>query len=59
MSMQTLEKAVLAEARIVTGNKKLKTKDIMEWSTGEIVAQLGEKLYHLPGLSVNIAIAEN
>ncbi len=58
MSMQTLERAVLAEARTVTGNKKLRMKDIMEWSTAEIEPQAGEKVYQLPELKVNIAIVE-
>lgn len=57
--MQSLEKAVLAEAKTVTGNSKLRMKDIMEWSTGKIEAQAGEKLYFLPELQINIAIKEN
>ncbi len=56
--MQSLEREILVEAKEVTGNKKLRTKDIMEWSTGEIKAQPGEKLYRLPKLAINIAIVE-
>ena len=56
MSMRQLEKEILIEAKIVTGNKKLRQKDIMEWSSGEVKAQTGEKIYFLPGLNVNIAI---
>jgi len=56
MSEQSLERAVLAEAKEVTGNKKLKMKDIMEWSTGEVNAQDGEKLYWLPVLGVSVAV---
>ena len=58
MSMQSLERAVLAEAKKVTGNKKLRMKDIMEWRSGEIKAQEGEKLYCLPTLKINIAVKE-
>lgn len=58
MSTQSLERAILAEAKEVTGNKKLRMKDIMEWSTGEIKAQADEKLYWLPDLAVNIAVKE-
>lgn len=58
MSMQSLEREVLAEAKEVTGNKKLRMKDIMEWSTGEVKAQSGEKLYRLPKLAINIAVKE-
>jgi len=56
--MQSLERAILAEAKEVVSNKKLRMKDIMEWSTGEIVAQPGEKLYYLPRMGVNIAVKE-
>ena len=56
MGMKELERAVLAEAKIVTGNKKLRMKDIMEWSTGEVKQEEGEKLYRLPELAVNIAV---
>lgn len=59
MSMQSLERAILAEAKIVTGNKKLKMKDIMEWRTAKIVAQAGEKLYRLPELGINIAVKDD
>ena len=56
MSMRTLETAILAEAKKVTGNKKLQMKDIMEWRTSEVKAQEGETLYRLPELGVNIAV---
>jgi len=56
MGMRQLEAAVLAEAKIATCDKKLRMKDIMEWSTGEIKPQEGEKLYRLPILGVNVAI---
>lgn len=52
MSFATLERAVLAELRQVTKNSKLRLKDIMEWSTGEVKAQEGETLYFLPDLKV-------
>ena len=55
MSMATLEKAVLEELRKVTGNNKLRKKDIMEWSTGEVKSQADEDLAHLPELGVNVA----
>lgn len=56
MGMRQLEAAILAEAKVVTNNKNLKMKDIMKWSTGDIVLQPGEKLYHLPELVINIAV---
>ncbi len=59
MSIQSLERAVLAEAKKVTGNNKLRMKDILEWSTGDIVPQPGEKLHRLPELAINIAVKDS
>ena len=56
MGMAEIEREILAEARTVTGNAKLKMKDIMEWSTCDVKAEEGETLYVLPGLSINIAV---
>ncbi|KKK81615.1 hypothetical protein LCGC14_2811660 [marine sediment metagenome] len=56
MTMASFERVILAEARIKTGNSKLKMKDIMEWSTGDIEAQEGKVLYHLSEVNVNIAV---
>jgi hypothetical protein len=36
MSMATLERAILANAKVVFKNPKLRMKDILEWSSGEI-----------------------
>jgi hypothetical protein len=56
MSMATLETAILAEARAVFNNRKLRKKDILEWSTGTIKAVDGEVQATLPVLKVNVAI---
>lgn len=56
MGMRQLEAAILAKAKIVIGKKNLKMKDIMEWSTGEIKPEEGEKRYRLPKTGVNIAV---
>lgn len=60
MSMASLEKAILAELKIVAGKPKLKMKNIMEWSTGEIevLETSGETLVRLPELGVNVAYKE-
>ena len=55
MSMASLEREIWAELKKVTGNNKLKIKDIMEWSTGKIEAQGEENLIHLPNLKVSVA----
>ena len=56
MTMQTLERAILAEAKKVTGNQKLKMKDIMEWSSGEIKEFPEEEQFLLPELGINISV---
>lgn len=55
MSMRDLERVIWAELKVVTGNSKIRLKDIMEWSTGPIEAENGEKLIHLPDMNVNVA----
>jgi hypothetical protein len=39
MSMATLERAILAGAKRILKNTKLKHADILEWSTGEVKAK--------------------
>jgi hypothetical protein len=56
MSMKSLEAAILAELRVVANNKKLRQKDIMEWSTGTVKAEEGETLYFLPMLKVHVSV---
>jgi hypothetical protein len=56
MSMRALETAILAEARIITGQKGLRMKDILEWSTGHIELREEEETYRLPDIGVNISI---
>lgn len=56
MGMRELERGILHEARIVTGIKSLKVKDLLEWSTGAVKKVAGETIYYLPDVGVNIAI---
>ena len=56
MSMRDFEREILAEAKSVTGNKKLRMKDILEWTTGEIKPRDDEKIIRLPTALVGIAI---
>jgi len=58
MGMRQLETAILTEAKIITGSKKLRQKDIMEWSTGEIKIEPGEKSYFLLNLHIYIAVKQ-
>jgi hypothetical protein len=56
MGMKEIERAILWELIEVSKNKKLKIKDIMEWSTGEIKPQEGEVLHYLPVLKIYCCI---
>ena len=58
MGITAIEKVILSDLKTVTKNDKLRLKDIMEWSTGMIKAQEGEKLYFLPDLRINVAVKE-
>jgi hypothetical protein len=55
--MATLERAVLASAKVVLKNPKLKLAGILEWSTGEIKAQNeNEVVVRVPDPGVNICV---
>jgi len=58
--MNKMDRAILDELKTVSGNKKIRNKDIMEWSTSEEVVkkklQEGEKYYHLPSLGIHVAV---
>lgn len=56
MSMATLERAILAGAKLVFKNPKLRMKDILEWSTGRVEAQDGEVAAYVPDPGINVAI---
>ena len=56
MGIREINAAILRELRIVAKNSKIRQKDIMEWSSGEIKAHEGEKLYVLPDLKINVAV---
>ncbi|HUW35248.1 MAG TPA: hypothetical protein VM223_26865 [Planctomycetota bacterium] len=61
MSMQTLEREILAEAKVVFNNPKLRLKDILQWSSSEKVVkdnlQAGEVMASLP-IGVWICVAK-
>jgi len=56
MSLATLERAILAGARVVFKNPKLRLKDIQEWQTTEIEAYTGEVVAHVKDPGVYVAI---
>lgn len=56
MGMRQWEAMILQEARKVTGSRKLRQRDIMEWSTGKIKENVHERRFWLPENRVNIAV---
>ena len=59
MSMASLEREVLHDLQVATGNQKLRMKHVMEWSTGRIKAQEGETIITLPsGINVCYVLPE-
>lgn len=58
MGIHEVESAITAEARVVLNNRKLRVKDLNEWSTGELKAGEGEVVIKLPELKVNVCVAK-
>lgn len=56
MSMATLERAVLSGAQSVLHNPKLKKKDILEWSTGDVKAGDGEVVVYVSDPGCNVCV---
>jgi hypothetical protein len=56
MSMRSLESAICAELREVTGIRTIRVKDLQEWSSGKVDPREGEKVYTLPILGINVAV---
>jgi len=52
MSVQGLERAIVAEARLVLKNPKVRLKDLMEWRTVEVKPHDGEVAIRLPNSGV-------
>ncbi len=56
MSMRSFEALILKELRLVAKDPKIRQKDIMEWSTGDVKVMEGEVHYFLPDCSVNVSV---
>lgn len=62
MSLQTLEKKIWNEAKVVFNNPKLRLKDLLEWSTSEEAVkrnlQDGDVIAQMPETQVWVAISK-
>lgn len=57
MSFATLERAILANAKVFFKNPKLRLKDLQEWSTGKIEPESAEEIVaFIPDPGVYVAI---
>lgn len=60
MALLPIEREILAELRHITGRKKLKEKDLLEWSTDQSILagnlRDGEVMVHCPLSQVWAAI---
>ena len=57
MSIQDVEKAVWKEAKVVFNNPKLRLKDILEWSTGNVKAETAQEVVaKLPDMGVSVCV---
>ena len=54
--MDKIDRAILAEVRIVKNDPSIQNKEVMEWSTGAIKPHEGEEILQLPRLGVNVAL---
>lgn len=58
MSMTAFERRILSELKIVTGNNKLREKDMLDWRIGNFAPQAGEKIVKLPRAGVVVVIPD-
>jgi len=63
MSMASLEREIVQKARIALNNPKLRTKDLLEWSTSEAAVKKNQRpeevTIHLPDPGVWICVAKS
>ncbi len=57
MTLRDMEKAIWQEAKTVLNNPKLRLKDILEWSNGEIEPEEeGEIVAQLPVMRIYVCV---
>ena len=52
MSLRSLERAVVFEARIILKNRRVRLKDLLEWSSGKPTVGEGEVSIDIPKYGV-------
>ncbi len=57
MTMRDLERATWQEAKVVFNNPKLRLKDLLEWSTGDVKPESDDEVVAiLPELRLSVCI---
>jgi hypothetical protein len=56
MGIRQLENTITLEARTIFNNPKLRVKDLIEWSTGEVNPQQGEVVAKMPRSGIYVVI---
>ena len=56
MSLNQLETQIWRECQRILENPKMRKKDLLEWSTGEVNAAEGEILLRVDSLGVNAVV---
>ncbi len=57
MTMRDLERATWQEAKVVFNNPKLRLKDLLEWSTGDVKPESDDEVVAiLPELQLSVCI---
>lgn len=56
MGLRELEASILVELKQIANNSKIRQKDIMEWSTGEIKPEEGESHFYLPDMKIHVCV---
>lgn len=58
MTVAAFERELWREVQVVTGNKKMRLKDLLEWRSAPFVAEDGEKIVFLPKFRIWVAVPE-
>jgi hypothetical protein len=57
MALSSFEREIIAELHRMIG-KRVREKELLEWRTREIAKREGERVFHLEGAGVWVAIPE-
>ena len=59
MSLTQLETQIWQECQEILKNQKMRKKDLLEWSTGDVTPEEGETAIRIERLGVNTVVSES